>query len=118
MKALLRIMLVGMALVLFAEMALAVQVRGSRSCGIWVKDREEGRRTGRRLDSTLNSTWLVGYFSGVAFGAGKEFWGKPNANSLDKESVFLWMDNYCRANPLKDIDDGAVELFLERTRAK
>src|SRR5437879_4113822 len=109
MKTSLRIMLIAMALVLFGEMALAVQVRGSRSCGIWVKDREDGRRTGRMSGSTLNNTWLVGYLSGLAFGAGKEFWGKANANNLDNESVFLWMDNYCRANPLKDIDDGAVE---------
>ena len=29
------------------------------------------------------------------------------------QQAFLWMDNYCRANPLKNVSDGASDLFLE-----
>jgi hypothetical protein len=119
MKTLLRIILVGIALVLFSEMALAATVtgRGAESCGVWVKDREDESR-GRSAGSTLNITWLLGYLSGLSAATGKDFWDKPNVNSLDNESVALWMDNYCRANPLKGVAEGANGLFLERTRIK
>ena len=45
-----------------------------------------------------------------------DFWGQPGVNILENESVYLWMDNYCRNNPLKDMDDGAESLFWERIR--
>jgi hypothetical protein len=117
MKTLLRIVLVGVALVLFSGMALAqtVMVMGGTSCGVWVKDREDERR-GRSVGMTMNITWLMGYLSGMASGSGKDFWGKPNV--IDNESVALWMDNYCLANPLKSIAQGANVLFRERMQIK
>ena len=60
----------------------------------------------------------MGYLSGIALALDKDFWGQPGSNALDSASVYLWMDNYCRANPLKDIADGGELLFQERTRGK
>jgi hypothetical protein len=40
-----------------------------------------------------------------------------NKDPLDKinsaEQIFVWMDNYCRANPLKNVREGAQDLFIE-----
>ena len=115
MKTLLRIAIVGIALMLFSEATLAVSIRGPRSCGSWIEDRDMERR-GAGMNT--GTSWLIGFLSGLAMATGKEFWGKPNVNLLDNGSVYLWMDNYCRANPLKDIDDGGIELFIERTKGK
>ena len=34
------------------------------------------------------------------------------------EQAFIWMDNYCRVNPLKHIGDGAEDLAVELIRMK
>ena len=117
MKPLLRIVLVGMALMLFSEMALAVWIRGEVSCGAWVEAREKEKK-GDESDSWNAKRWLVGFLSGLAYGENKEFWGIPNVNSLNTETVFLWMDNHCQANRRDDIGDGAEKLFDARTRKK
>jgi hypothetical protein len=117
MKPLLRIVLVGMALMLFSEMALAVWIRGGVSCGAWVEAREKEKK-GDEFDSWTAKRWLVGFLSGFAYGENKEFWGAPNVDSLNSETVYLWIDNYCQANRLNEIGDGAETLFEVRTRKK
>ena len=117
MKSLLRIMLVGLVLMLFSEMALAVWIRGGVSCGAWVEAREKEKK-GDEFDSWIARRWLVGFLSGLAFGESKEFWGVPNVDPLNTDAVYLWMDNYCQANRLNDIGEGAERLFDERTRKK
>ena len=41
---------------------------------------------------------------------------KP-VNPLDSvssaEQMFVWMDNYCKTNPLGNVTEGAAELFDE-----
>jgi hypothetical protein len=118
MKTLLRIAIVGVALMLFSEVTLAVNVRGDISCGIWVEERQKEARGGDYIGALVNQAWLIGFFSGQAAGSNKEFWGKQNVNILDVPSVLLWMDNYCRANPLKTVVNGADTLFEERTKGK
>jgi hypothetical protein len=82
----------------------AITVRGARSCGVWVEEEKK-----ESLQHMANQTWLIGYLSGLAVGKGKDvFRGSPDNNSLS-----LWMTNYCRANPLKDIGHGADELYIE-----
>lgn len=90
--------------------AQRVLIRGVPSCGVWVKD--------RATKDQFNANWLVGYLSGKAVGSGQNFWGRQGVNSLDYESVFLWVDNYCRANPLRDLGDAGQDLFLERCPSK
>lgn len=77
------------------------------SCGVWAKER------GDKTDG-YQKAWLIGYLSGLSAATGVEFWRK-DGHSLDNESVFLWMDKYCRENPLKLISNGARELFIEHT---
>lgn len=123
MKTWRRMMLVGMALVLFCEMALAVNVRGPISCDSWLQDREKEKQSPvgviAWIENSISQNWLVGYLSGLAVATNNELWGQiPNANSLDNETVFLWMDNYCRGNTRKDLAFGAIEFFRERTPNK
>ncbi len=81
----------------------------SFGCGQWIKARE-----GKGFDANVVESWVNGYLSGLAIGTRAEFWNK-GGNSLDKESAYLWIDNYCRANPLKGTDDAGGALFKEHT---
>jgi hypothetical protein len=85
----------------------AVQVRGGRSCGVWIKDKDNSNS----LASTTNVTWLVGFLSGIAFALNKDF-----LRGTDNASLELWVDNYCRANPLHDSDDAGARLAIELIR--
>lgn len=79
-------------------------IRGAVACGTWVKSRQDGPTA-----TIYARGWLLGYLS-----------GKSSANGLPgilkttpPESLYLWIDNYCKSNPLKDTDDAAEPLFLE-----
>lgn len=72
-------------------------------------------RTDNKIQRLQRESWVDGFLSGMAAGTFKEFWSKPG-NKLDDKSVYLWIDNYCRANPLKNVAQAAEMLFLEHTR--
>lgn len=83
--------------------ATALAVRGVRSCGTWIE-----QRATKGFDRLATEAWLVGFLSGGAL--------STNMNVLqgtDNASLFAWIDNYCRANPLNDLGDGAQDLFIE-----
>ncbi len=116
MKTSLRIVLAATALVMFSEATLArVFVRGVPSCREWTAAREKHKReTPGQIPG--ERTWLLGFLSGLAIGQDKEFWGDTSPRALDNEAAYQWVDNYCRANPSKDLDDAGAALFVERTR--
>lgn len=91
--------------------ATQINVRGDQTCGNWVTARAN------RTESYVR-VWLTGLFSGVALATGKDFWGTQGVNSLDSETVVVWFDKYCQANPATPLSVGARELFLERTRLR
>lgn len=43
---------------------------------------------------------------------------KDILKGTDNASIFLWFDNYCQANPLKNMIDGADSLFDELVKQK
>ena len=55
-----------------------------------------------------NASWLLGYLSGMAVASGKAY-----LSGTDNSSIYKWMDNYCRKNPLRDLGSGGVELAAE-----
>lgn len=82
-----------------------VQVRylGEISCGTWplssdFNDIEKA--------STLN--WILGFLAAKSFETGTDLLA-----DVDIPSISLWMDNYCRSNPLDTIIKGAIELENE-----
>lgn len=82
---------------------------GNIDCGQWVKAPHPG-----------NKVWLMGYLSGM-----NKVWNgeaKKPADPLGRlssvEQAVLWMDNYCKANPLKSVSNGAVDLFFDLVEKK
>lgn len=82
-----------------------VTVRGFASCGEWVADQGGVK--------TLDKSWLQGYMSGLAVGRNKDI-----LVGTDDSSIGLWMDNYCKANPLKRVYEGGSDLFIELVKQK
>ena len=72
---------------------------GNRDCGRWFKE-------------PAAKTWLMGYLSGVSAMSPAHF-GDPLGKLGSAEQAFLWIDNYCKTNPLSSIDRGAAALMFE-----
>jgi len=80
---------------------------GGSSCGTWARDRQQNQ-----AGSQLNQAWVLGYVT--AYGI-----HKPQEDSLpkamDSRTMMNWIDNFCDANPDKDIADAAKALIEELT---
>lgn len=88
--------------------AQALVIRGAPSCGVWIKERADDK-----LETIANNVWLLGFLSGMAVKSGKDI-----LKGTDNPSIFLWVDNYCRANPLKTPGDAGDALFEELVKQK
>ena len=99
------ILLVGLIVSTGAD---AVNIRGVRSCGVWVADRAQNS-----FGSRTDEAWFVGFMSGLAAMSGKDI-----ITDSDNESLFLWVDNYCKINPLNSTGEAAEVLFLELIKKK
>ena len=89
--------------------ANAETVIGIISCGKWIKQKEINR--GSQL--VAMEEWLDGYLSGLAVGSNTDI-----LKQTDFDSLHLWVNNYCRANPLRNVSDAGVELFNELKKQK
>ena len=85
-----------------------VVVLGALDCGKWVQARTNS------ASSNLEH-YLLGLLNGLALGRQVEFWQARGLPSPSRESVYLWMDGYCRDNPLNDVAQGATALYAERS---
>ena len=88
--------------------ANAVDIRGFPTCAAWLKQGED-----RNYPAMTNQFWLLGYLSGKASGLDKDF-----LKDTDNDTIYHWVDNYCRAYPAKDVDDAARELAKELIEQK
>jgi len=95
--------------------AATVDLMGSRSCGKWLEERRlaSGTKEMNRIPVLITKSWFLGYLSGRAETSGKNF-----LKGTDGESIFLWLDIYCRANPNKDIESGGIDLARELMQLK
>ena len=88
--------------------ASAVITFGIPDCGQWVNSKNETRKA-----------WLLGYMSGLSvmheLNDSKD---DPLKKINSAQQIFLWMDNYCQNNPLKDVSDGGGALFIELMKKK
>jgi hypothetical protein len=82
---------------------------GTPDCGQWIAEKTPSRRG-----------WLLGYLTGLNW-LHDEMGNNPK-DPLDAlnsaEQAFLWMDNWCKANPLKNLRAGGVDLFIELMEKK
>lgn len=88
--------------------ATGVMQIGTPSCGNWVKEGINNSAMGGAY-----FYWLSGYLSGMAVATNKDI-----LRDADTASIVLWMDNYCKENPLRHVDYAANELFTELKRSK
>jgi hypothetical protein len=80
----------------------ATTIAGTPSCGDWVSATQENQSSIR-----VDRSWLLGFLSGLAVGQKKDF------IRTDNKSMFLWVDNYCRSNPLNNLADAGDSLANE-----
>jgi hypothetical protein len=87
---------------------------GTSSCGEWVQARrtEATKKDGGTVQEgwslLVKKAWLLGFLSGSSSGLNKDL-----LKELDGESLFLWTDNYCQANPLKHLGHAGNALVAE-----
>jgi hypothetical protein len=107
--------LISLFLCLLCQSACAEWVRGDPDCGVWVKPETQAREL-------ENRAWLIGFLSGVNMGlsiASPTTVGQQTSEvgfNLTNEQIFLWMDNYCRTNPLSSAMYGVGELMQDRNK--
>ena len=105
--------LISLFLWLLCQSAYAEWVRGDPDCTMWVKPETHAREL-------ENRAWLIGFLSGLNMGfsiASSATVGQRTAEfSFDgtNEKIFLWMDNYCRKNPLSSAMYGVGELMQDK----
>ncbi|HWY61726.1 MAG TPA: hypothetical protein VNW15_07475 [Rhizomicrobium sp.] len=77
---------------------------GQSSCGTW----SEAKSTNAFLYTSAKQ-WLEGYVSAY----NRYSWqGKNVASETNGNGMFSWVDDYCAANPTKDISDAANALVI------
>ena len=89
---------IALTLSLFVANAEAYTLLGSGaiSCGTWIKERQT-------FMNTVNGSWVLGYLTKVNREKGLTL-------TIDANGLFAWIDNYCRVNPLKQLEDATEEL--------
>ena len=88
-------------------------VRGNIDCARWLTPDSAVGGLG-------NKSWLVGYLSGLSMGLAADKQRKPVNffEGVTNDQLYLWMDNYCRANPLSSVMGGTGDLFQEISKKK
>ncbi len=77
-------------------------VFGGADCGEWFNQKK----------NPTARLWLTGYLSGLNAALAKG--GVDPLNKFNSmEQAYLWMNNYCKENPLKGIQAGANALYRE-----
>ena len=78
---------------------------GISSCGEWVKE-----RTADSVLSWQDKTWIAGYLTAYNRQT-PDTWDIQG--NTDIESIFLWLDKYCRENPLENLGGAMADLTEE-----
>lgn len=111
-----QILLITMAIGFTANSyAETVAILGVPSCGQWVAGRT---KDSQHIKGELYKSWLMGYISGLSMELNATILKVDVLKDTDAESLFLWMDNYCKTNPLNTLSDGELELFVELIKRK
>ena len=97
------IFIAGLLLFSFAADAGIVLGPGSASCVTWNADRQRNE-----AHSQLNQSWVLGFVT--AYNLYKPASQDSSPKPMDSRGMMAWIDNYCDANPLKDIFDAAQAL--------
>jgi hypothetical protein len=100
-------LIIALVLISPASRAMTILGSGAASCGTWSADRQRNEAR-----SQLNQAWVLGYVTGYnIYKSTQDSVTKP----MDTRAMMLWIDNYCDANPDRDIADAAKALIDELT---
>ena len=83
--------------------ASAITMRGWVSCGVWVNDRHTNG-----WGKIANLAFVTGFISGAASVLQIDL-----LKGVDNNSITLWVDNYCLANPLSNTGEASDTLGEE-----
>ena len=83
-------------------------IGGAPSCADWVTDHRE-----KGILFIGDTNWLMGFLSGIAYSSHQDFIKETNNESLN-----LWVDHYCQANPQKNLDDAGKALAKKLLKQK
>jgi hypothetical protein len=82
-------------------------LNGIADCGLWHQARSSGR------SSSLEHS-IQGFVNGAAMATGVEIWHGNGVNT-SPQSAYLYIDNYCKSNPLKSIWQASYAFINEKT---
>ncbi len=82
---------------------------GAASCGTWTQGRQA---FGSSTTTEAQKSWLLGYIVGVESEKSSEQ-NQSMAISTDADGIFGWIDNYCHANPTRQLSSAANEFAAE-----
>ena len=91
-----------------AQTAFGQITFGEPNCGQWISRKRES-----------DKAWLLGYLSGLNAWNAAAMWKSergrddPFKQIRAAEQLFLWTDNFCRANPLDSLKAAGDSLFIE-----
>ncbi len=97
-----KLLLAALVAMAVSSPVFAAKAIGSCDCGEWIKDNESMK--------ARNRSWLVGFMTGLNLADSQ---GRNSLGKVSGQQIFLWMDNYCKENPLKDVIDGGYDLMNE-----
>jgi hypothetical protein len=89
---------------------LFVYGTGTNSCGKFIEDR------GIPNGSSIYSTWISGYLTAVNVydsGVPQTDGRRDIRQTHDPASLVIWMEKFCRENPLATVTDAAITLVVE-----
>lgn len=81
------------------------------TCGTYLSARDEAHH-GQFARQNMYKSWLMGFVTGYDFGAPETYDITP---SMDLEAMMLWVENYCRRNPLATFAQAAGALITQLT---
>lgn len=107
--------LVVAGLLSFNLYASAVGIKGARSCAKWGEEKRTANslKEMNKIPVLITRSWFLGYLSGRADASGKNF-----LKGTDNDSIFLWLDNYCRDHPQAELDQAGIDLARELMQLK
>jgi len=95
--------------------ASAVEIKGARSCAKWLEEKRmaNSAKDLNKIPVLITRSWFLGYLSGRADDSHRDF-----LKGTDSDSIFLWLDGYCQANPNMGLDKAGIDLARELMQLK
>lgn len=83
---------------------------GVDSCGTWTFERQPPLR------ALQDQQWVLGYLSAAGQISSAAGGGADPLKDMDAQGVWAWVDNYCKANPIKRVWEASMAFILAHPR--